>query len=390
MRALAAVVLTILVALPACASTHDGRLMVVVSSDIPAPATLARVRIEVAGEVRELDLVDGTQRLPFSLVVEASPGRLAGQPVDIAVSALDGGGAVLLTRPVRTTFVPNRTLIVPVDLARRCTADAPGCSGQLRCSPSEACTQDGCVSPALDASELRDVRTPGDELRTAGEGFTPEQACAELGLLVCGAVLRCCPILIGYTQERLDELRTRCLASYEASCMENLVPVLADPRTGFDPVRAATVIAEGNALAADCNLGYADWTTSFERGLYSAMHGTIETGGTCTYEEGAGLFSCRDGACLPAPITFAPVCADRACEGEPCVGDYDLADYGCGDELFCAPSGSGFACARRLVEGATCTRDTQCASRLCLGAVEGGAPGACAARTIDNVYCPRG
>jgi len=168
-----------------CTGGHDGRFLVVVSSDIPSPDQLARVRVEVGEDAHEFVLGEGT-RLPFSFAVDARPGRPDEDPVTIVVSGLDATGAVLMSFPVTTRFRPNRTLVLPVTLLRRCTALAL-CGEQLRCGASEACTPDGCVAADVRNEDLREISTPGDEVVAS---LTPEALCVEFADLRCAALGR--------------------------------------------------------------------------------------------------------------------------------------------------------------------------------------------------------
>jgi hypothetical protein len=375
----------LLVALVAgCPTPHDGRLMLVVTSDIPAPDLLAAVRVEVGSEVRDIQLGPGASQLPFSLAIDARSGRPPREPVSIVVSGLASDRSVLVSRPVTTTFVPGRTLTLLVDLARRCTPFA-GCSGQLTCEAGQACTVEGCVSPEVESETLHDVLVPGDELGAAAS-YTPAEACAAFGEIECNAILGCCPYAERLSAEELESLRVQCLDTYAQYCTDTILPILEDPRTAFDPVRAAAVMREGRELAEDCELRFADWAQSYERGVFSALRGTIPRGGACVVADAPGFFSCRDSACLPSDSGFA--CAPRACLGEPCSDDTEEGDAGCGDELFCAAQGDGFACAALRIEGSPCTRDSQCVSQICLGEERPSGEGVCAVRNATNVFCP--
>lgn len=424
--------LWVALSLAGCSNGHGGRFLVVVTSDIPTPDQLATVRVSAGLEPHDFVLTE--TRLPFSLAVEAAPGRAEGEPVTIVVSGLDPSGATLVTRPVTTTFRTNRTLVVPVELLRRCTPLAQ-CGAQLRCSASEACTSDGCVSPVLDSADLREVTTPGDEL---GTSITPEQVCNAFANLYCSAAVRCCPDLSLSSPEELETYRANCIATSLATCTEGSQPIFADPRTGFDPARAAAALEAGEALARQCSVGLAEWSGSIQRGILSALTGTVPTGGACSFDDGGGLFSCRDAACLPAAGTLDPVCQPRACGGDACFDHRgilelaQLADAGCADGLFCASSAGGATCAPLIADELPCTRNSQCESRVCqrpLGTCRDGAEceygtqcavsgcdlgsgtcndgtpctsdlqctyrgcarevGRCARRTVQNVYCPR-
>ena len=412
-----------------CTGGHDGRFLVVVSSDIPSPDQLARVRVEVGEEAHEFVLGEGT-RLPFSFAVDARPGRADDEPVTIVVSGLDATGAVLMSFPVTTRFRPNRTLVLPVTLLRRCTALAL-CGEQLRCGASEACTPDGCARADIDEDDLREISTPGDEVVAS---LTPEGFCVSLADFQCAAVFRCCPSAGALPPEEQASLRESCLSQVADSCREQLVPIFEDPRTGFDGARASASLAAGDAIARQCSLTFAQWAASPEQGVTSALVGTVAQGEACGFGDAGEFFSCRDGACVLEGAT--PICGARACLNQPCFDaqGFDvlasLADSGCNGGLFCAQRVEGSRCERVLADGAPCLRDAQCASRICsrpLGACADGTQcsvstdcpspacdttsntchdgttcggddcawhdcarevGVCAPLTIENLYCP--
>jgi hypothetical protein len=229
-----------------CSNGHPGRFLVVVSSDIPAPDQLAAVRVSAGLEPYDFPLAE--TRLPFSLAVDATPGRAEGEPVKIVVSSLDPSGTTLVTRPVTTTFRTNRTLVLPVELLRRCTPLAQ-CGAQLRCNATEACTSDGCVSPTLDSADLREVTTPGDEL---GTSTTAEQVCTAYADLLCSAVLRCCPSLSGARRSSSATDRsawpTRSPRASRPPCRSSRIPVLAS--IPHEPPRPSRPARRSRASAA--------------------------------------------------------------------------------------------------------------------------------------------
>ncbi len=366
----------VLLAAPAlaigCNTAHDGRFLVVVSSDIPSPDQLARVRVEVGGDSHEFSLGPET-RLPFSFAVDARPGRPSGETVTIVVSGLDATGAVLMSRPVTTTFRPNRTLVLPVALLRRCTAFAL-CGEQLRCNATEACTPDGCVSSAIDSDDLREVTRAGDEVAAP---LTPDAVCTALADLHCSAAFRCCSAVGSLPAEEQDALLEDCLTTVAENCRTNTLPIFTDARTGFDGARAAAALEVGEGLARQCSLGYARWGVSVEQGIVSSFEGTVAPGGECSFSESGAFFSCRDGACVLEGGT--PVCGARSCLNQPCFDALgvdvleSLADFGCTDDLYCSQRTEGPRCERVLPDGTTCLRASQCASGVCLRA-----PGTCA------------
>lgn len=360
-------VLPLLAAIAGCSAGHDGRFLVVVSSDVPSPDPLATVRVESGGEVHDFPLSEST-RLPFSFALDARPGRPDDEPVTFVVSGLDPSGAVLVSRPVVATFQPNRTLVLPVALARRCTPLAR-CAPQLRCDADEACTPDGCDEPEVGSEELGEIRTPGEEV---GASITPLEACQVAADFRCAAALRCCSMLGDRTDEEREIFRSECVTALREACTSMTVPILEDPRTAFDPARAAAALEVGASLARACSVDLARWSNSSERGILSALRGTVPLGGACSFDDTAGVLSCRDGACLPERATLDPVCAAESCLGETCFDSNGIlefasvADLGCADGLYCSDGGAGPAtCSSRLPEGASCDRDAQCESSIC-------------------------
>lgn len=162
------------------------QLVVVVSSDLSVPADVVSVRAHVrpldapseAGGVRTFALDgEGTLELPFSFGA-VPPGGDPTRRVEISVDALDATEAVVVTRLVRTGFLPGQALRLPVFLAA-------GCRGRV-CGPDLVCDRGECVSPDLPPESLSPVR-PGAELLDAGPA-------ADVGAIDAGAAGSCTPV----------------------------------------------------------------------------------------------------------------------------------------------------------------------------------------------------
>jgi hypothetical protein len=364
----------------ACSPSHDGRLLVVVSTDLEVPGQLARVEVSTP-----LGTESFAPPLPFSFVVAAQPGRDAAQEVTITARGIGPDESVVVERVFRTRFLANRTLVVPITLARICTS--LGCGMPLPCPEGSVCAEGGCAPAFVEPENLREARTRGEELSGVSDaGVTtttpvpPDRFCDEFAAIQCDAILNCCPDLGGQPP---DALREACLAETTSSCRMELEPVATDPRTGYDAIRAGQLFAEARALIDPntCSLALVDWFASYETGIFSALRGTLLVGASCTpasMGDVAALFSCQASACTyRGPGDF--VCAPRACNGEGCV-----IDLACADGLFCSGTSivSPGQCEPRRAVGQRCEQDEDCESYVCLERV-------CRARSASALFCPR-
>ena len=192
-----------------CASAPT-QLIVRVDSDLVVPTELASVRVTTMFEgavVRQLELpvsreASGTAHtLPFSFGVVPRGGDTS-RDVRLVVEALDSLGVPLVERTAVVGFLPGRTLLLPVFLARSCIA--------VRCANGFTCTRDGCVAEAVDVTLLLPV-PPGGELTVdAGEpalrdGGPTDAEPPDGGTTMCGPPMRDC--LDGTTCECGDACR---------------------------------------------------------------------------------------------------------------------------------------------------------------------------------------
>lgn len=141
--------------LVAACTSETTQLVVVVDSDYDEEE-LAEIRVEVTHAGGSL----GTRRfelaqldLPLSFGV-VPPSGDATRPVTVTARALNAGSTELSTRRAVTWFVKNKTLLLPIFLARSCR--------NIACSTAFTCTEDGCRSPDVDPSILSEVE-PGAE-----------------------------------------------------------------------------------------------------------------------------------------------------------------------------------------------------------------------------------
>jgi len=167
--ALAAVwVVACAVSVGAGCSRPATQLVVVVDSDLTVPSETVSVRARVraleradAREPRTFALTGpGSLTLPFSFGVVPPDGD-ATRRVELVVEALDAAGEVVVSRLVRTGFVRNQSLRLPVFLATQCR--------DVLCAADLACERGTCVPAEVAPETLVPVR-PGEELADASTG----------------------------------------------------------------------------------------------------------------------------------------------------------------------------------------------------------------------------
>ncbi|AKF07820.1 formylglycine-generating enzyme family protein [Sandaracinus amylolyticus] len=127
------------------------QLIVVVESDLDA-SRIARVRLEIDDERRDVDVT--AAGLPFSFGVRARDEH-ADQSVTIAAAALDDADAIVVGARAIVPFVRGETRRVVVRLEASCVGRA--------CGDAMTCRAGTCVALAIPVAELDRV-APGDEL----------------------------------------------------------------------------------------------------------------------------------------------------------------------------------------------------------------------------------
>lgn len=370
-----------------CTPTHSGRILVTVSTDLAVPSELARVEVATPLAMHSFD-----PPLPFSLAVAATSDREANAEVLITVRGFSPDGTVVVTRTARTRFIPNRTLVLPIVLARTCST--VGCAAPLSCDGGSVCTETGCRLELVEPTDLDEARAPGDEIASSTDAGLPtglepvpvDGFCGALAAVQCEAVLHCCPG-VEWDDAQRTAFRDGCTASVVEDCETRLLPVVGDPRVGYDPVRAATVFARGRRLTDPlaCSLEFVDWYASNEEGVLSLLQGTVLVGQDCSpmhETDVAALYSCRSSACqFVGGGVFR--CAPRACPGEQCVGE-----LACAGGLYCTSTfiGSIGRCSPRLPPREPCTSDAECESYVC--DPEGSVPRLCRGRSAVDLFCP--
>lgn len=216
-------------------------------------------------------------------------------------------------------------------------------------------------------------------------GPEPVQAtefCHELAELFCFAQPHCCSTAPEPTEEEL----TACVESASADCAANgLSSLLVDSRTGYDPMIAGQVLAEGRALVDACSTDILAWYTE-RSGFQRALTGTVAGGGACTPMDRpigefdtAALFSCEgeSRACVfVSDSTWS--CLDRQPEGGECILYWD-----CEDGMRCEPRPlQRGLCRPRLEDGMPCSSSVDCQSLFC--------DITCRTPMQDEVYCQAG
>ncbi len=251
-----------------------------------------------------------------------------------------------------------KRVLVPAALA----ALVPGC---LLVNPPSAHMGGGDAGAPVDAATLQPIPI--------------EEFCLRVAQAACTAYEDCC------TLDPLVPLAD-CVNAVSSSCSDDIYPIVRDPVTGYDPMVAAQVIAEGRAIAAnDCSTDIVNWYSS-RRGLLRVMQGTIGDGMSCDVGTNvvAKYFSCRNPAfgCI-AQAGGAFNCLERRPTGQPCFTEQDCveADYCEGGLPLIGVPGM---CALRRPVGATCTTHGDCSTRLCDTTPT---PHVCVATSQGAAYC---
>lgn len=194
----------------------------------------------------------------------------------------------------------------------------------------------------------------------AGAPVAEEELCAEIARVVCGADQECFP----------EHARSGCLEAQIEACDEVVLPLVLDPRLGYDGSRAGAFVASLEARAATCWEAPVDYDRFLD-----VFAGTGRSGADCTPARmdetslRASALSCAgSSACrihLRADGTAEGVCEPRT--DSACSHALD-----CGAAEYCAlpaswQPGVWGECRPLRAEGWACASDLECASRHCAG-----------------------
>ncbi len=148
------------------------QLVVLVNTDYQVPTELAFVVVRITdldgneismNEFTLTDVVDPADPTRFTLPLSFGVVPVdddASRRIVVSVDGLSPTREVRLTRLAITGFVSQRTLLLPMFLAK-------GCEGITCTEPNQTCTEQGCVSAVLEPGSLQEV-LPGGELLDAG------------------------------------------------------------------------------------------------------------------------------------------------------------------------------------------------------------------------------
>lgn len=197
--------------------------------------------------------------------------------------------------------------------------------------------------------------------------------CDRYADLACRGMQECC--MAGAPNNCVDVLTRTC----DETVARNL---LRDGRTGYDPVIAAEVFAEAEALVATCDPAILDWARD---SLFRMLTGTRAAGAVCSPDtevpfDTPTLYSCADdNACIFNGIDRW-TCQTPVGRGGACYLDTD-----CVEGLWCSRSSTG--CAERLPVGAACDPDLDGCQGVCVCDDGTCASGRCFAPTANAIYC---
>ena len=223
--------------------------------------------------------------------------------------------------------------------------------------------------------------------------ISPDRICAALAQAACEGAKRCCS-----TFTPTDAAIADCTSAQTARCQTQMMPLVSDPRSGYDAHAAATVVASFNASVATCDLRLVEFASARD-GLLGMFAGTVASAGACPpadLNDGAAVVSCATpGICHIAGVGNARLtgtCGSLRPAADPCLLDTECdparslrCDFNSpvpgtissrGEEAL----GLHGHCVARLADGAACARATECSSLVCENKH-------CVPRTPDRVYC---
>ena len=133
--------------------------VITTDTDLAIPGDVDTIRwtvdaTEIGGHVHSVELPVGEQtRLPVVLPLVHDGGPLG--PIVVVAQGLSGGAPVV-SRTARFYFVPSRSIVLRIDLARDCIGVA--------CEPGQTCVDGACADP----------EAPGDAGTVPGDAAIPD------------------------------------------------------------------------------------------------------------------------------------------------------------------------------------------------------------------------
>jgi Tol biopolymer transport system component len=152
------------------ACTEDATQLVVrVDSDIEELATVRAVVLDDQGAIASEHTfqIPAEVQIPFSFGVAPSEGP----PDQMVVIELES----VVNRRAVTRFVPNKTMLLPMYLAKSCIG--------ITCEAGQTCTELGCQSENVPVDDLIEIE-PGDETRYDGGVVAPDAGVEKSSILV--------------------------------------------------------------------------------------------------------------------------------------------------------------------------------------------------------------
>src|SRR5450432_1755051 len=220
-----------------------------------------------------------------------------------------------------------------------------------------------------------------------------DQICPSLARAACEGAHRCCSTFAG-----TDAAITDCLAAQTTQCQTQLLPLVSDTRSGYDPQAAAAAVSTYRTALATCDLSFVEYASARD-GLLRMFAGTVAAGGACPpadLNDGAAIVSCLapaichvagvggarlTGICEPVSASTRPCLLDTECDPHLSLR-CDFNSPVSGNVSSSGEEGLGLHghCVARLADGTACARATECTSLVCENK-------RCAPRTSDRVYC---
>lgn len=207
-----------------------------------------------------------------------------------------------------------------------------------------------------------------------------DEACAAYAQARCEAVGRCCTsVPSGFDV-------TACERTYTGACNAILGPSVVRPGIDYDPAVAYVALERARALLLACDVAFAEWETGRD-GLVAPITGTRAVGDDCSpvdeldaVQRFLAVLSCTSGVCRRrGPDDWR--CDVLGPNGDACVLGFECEEGRC--ERAAGASVLERACGAGEILGSACFAGDECGSNVCHNETR-----MCAARTVDNFYCP--
>ncbi len=168
--------------LGSCAKNELTEIVVVVESDLPVPAAIDEISLQIEGPAGIPTSSSAMLTGPNSVFLPVTLGLRPNTPGNSAVTIRAAGllsGTRRVFAEVRTSFIEGRRLVVRIVLASACVGVV--CAEGETCSPSGACVPAEVdpitLPPFIDVPLAHDGGVDAGPLLTVGAACTSDSAC---------------------------------------------------------------------------------------------------------------------------------------------------------------------------------------------------------------------